>query len=113
MAITSVILALPTLSDQDERYYAMGTGSHRKRALYAASRVLITPDYHGHNSFNASELFGTSDGAGDLYRVLSERGPHSGSTRDPVGIRTYARCVTNVFREFWPDIATHVLHRHP
>ena len=21
--------------------------------------------------------------------------------------------LTNVFREFWPDIATHVLHRHP
>jgi len=21
--------------------------------------------------------------------------------------------LTNMFREFWPDIATHVLHRHP
>ena len=21
--------------------------------------------------------------------------------------------LTNTFREFWPDIATHVLHRHP
>ena len=21
--------------------------------------------------------------------------------------------LTNVFREYWPDIATHVLHRHP
>lgn len=76
-----VIFALPTVFHQDERYFAKGEGPFMKRAIYAASRVLITPDYHGHNSFNASELLG----------------------RD---------ALTNVFREFWPDIATHLLHRH-
>jgi hypothetical protein len=53
-----VIFALPTVFHQDERYYAMGKGGFWKRGFYAATRILITPDYHGHNSFNASELLG-------------------------------------------------------
>ena len=50
-----VIFALPTIFHQDERYYSMGEGGFWKRSIYAASRVLITPNYHGHNSFNASD----------------------------------------------------------
>src|SRR5690348_7647625 len=54
-----VIFALPTVFHQDERYYAMG---HRagiwKRAAYSSSRIVITPGYSGHNTFNASELLG-------------------------------------------------------
>jgi hypothetical protein len=29
-----------------------------KRPFYSASRVAVTPDYHGHNGFNISELLG-------------------------------------------------------
>jgi hypothetical protein len=53
-----VIFALPSVFHQDERYYARGKGGILKRGIYAASRILITPDYHGYNSFNASELLG-------------------------------------------------------
>jgi hypothetical protein len=53
-----VILILPTILHQDERYYAMGKGGFWKRTIYSASRVLITPNYEGHNTFNASEIFG-------------------------------------------------------
>ncbi|MGA7565812.1 MAG: hypothetical protein WBW53_07040, partial [Terriglobales bacterium] len=53
-----VIFALPTVFHQDERYYALGKGGIWKRGIYAASRILITPDYHGHNGFNASEILG-------------------------------------------------------
>lgn len=53
-----VIFALPTVFHQDERYYAMGKGGFWKRAFYSASRIAITPDYNGHNSFNISELLG-------------------------------------------------------
>ena len=50
--------AMPTVFHQDERYYAMGEGSILKRGTYAATRILITPNYHGKNSFNASEILG-------------------------------------------------------
>ena len=53
-----VIFALPTILHEDERYYAKGEGHPLKRAVYAATRILITPDYHGHNTFNAAEVFG-------------------------------------------------------
>lgn len=108
-----VIFALPTVFHQDERYYAMGRGSILKRAFYAASRVAVTPSYSGHNSFNASELLGRgiAQGASLAYYPSKTR------TFDAIASK-YAFAVgrdalTNTFREFWPDIATHVLHRHP
>ncbi len=108
-----VIFALPTLFHQDPRYYARGTGSIGKRALYAATRVLITPDYHGHNSFNASELVGRAmaQGISTTYYPSSDRTLGALATRWGYAIMRDA--CTNTFREFWPDIATHVLHRHP
>ncbi|MBZ5590605.1 MAG: hypothetical protein LAP39_00100 [Acidobacteriia bacterium] len=108
-----VIFALPTVFHQDERYYAMGKGNFGKRALYAATRVLITPDYHGHNSFNASELLGRgiAQGISTTYYPSKDRTAGEVATKWTYAIMRDA--LTNVFREFWPDIATHVLHRHP
>lgn len=107
-----VIFALPTIFRQDERYYALGTGSVGKRALYAASRVLITPDYHGHSSFNASELIGRAmaQGISTTYYPSADRTLGALATRWGYAIMRDA--LTNTFREFWPDIATHVFHRH-
>ena len=108
-----VIFALPTLLHQDERYYAKGEGGFWKRGLYAATRILITPDYHGHNTFNASEVFGRgiAQGISTTYYPSHARTP--GSVAVKYGWAMGRDALTNVFREFWPDIATHVLHRHP
>lgn len=108
-----VIFALPTIFHQDERYYALGRGSIGKRALYAASRILITPDYHGHNSFNASELLGRAmaQAISTTYYPSADRS--AGELARKWGYALMRDSLTNVFREFWPDIATHVLHRHP
>ncbi len=108
-----VIFALPTVFHEDERYYAMGEGGFWKRAIYAASRVLITPDYHGHNTFNASEVFGRgiSQAVSAAYYPSADR--TAGALAVKYGWAMGRDALTNVFREFWPDIATHVLHRHP
>jgi hypothetical protein len=108
-----VIFALPTIFHQDERYYALGKGNIGKRALYAASRILITPDYHGHNSFNASELLGRAmaQGISTTYYPSADR--TAGQLATKWGYALMRDALTNTFREFWPDIATHVLHRHP
>ncbi|HEY3825301.1 MAG TPA: hypothetical protein VGL82_12130 [Bryobacteraceae bacterium] len=108
-----VIFAMPTIFHQDERYYAKGEGGFWKRGIYAASRVLITPNYHGHATFNASEVFGraAAQGISIAYYPRSDR-----TVGDLASKYAYALgrdALTNVFREFWPDIATHVLHRHP
>jgi hypothetical protein len=108
-----VVFVLPTLFHQDERYYAKGEGGFLKRSIYAASRVLITPDYHGHNSFNASEILGRgmAQGISAAYYPSGDR--TLGDLALKYGYAIGRDALTNVFREFWPDIATHVLHRHP
>ena len=82
-----VIFALPTVFHEDERYYAMGEGGFWKRAIYSASRILITPNYHGHNTFNASEVLGRGISQGDLGGLLSQPGPDRGSPGRQVRIR--------------------------
>jgi hypothetical protein len=108
-----VIFALPSLFHQDERYYAKGTGGIAKRAVYAASRVVITPDYHGHASLNASELLGRAMAQGISAAYYPSQDRTVSGIASKWGYAIMRDAATNAFREFWPDIATHVLHRHP
>lgn len=110
-----VIFALPSVLHEDERYYAKGAGngSFLGRGIYAASRILITPDYHGHNTFNTSEVLGRamSQGLSSTYYPQADR--TVGALAVKFGWAMGRDALTNVFREFWPDISVHVLHRHP
>jgi len=108
-----VIFALPTVFHQDERYYAMGEGGFWKRGFYSATRVFVTPDYHGHNSFNISELLGRGIAQGISVAYYPSKSRTPGALATKYGFAIGRDALTNVFREFWPDIALHVLHRHP
>ena len=108
-----VIFAFPTIFHQDERYYAKGEGGVWKRAVYSASRILITPDYHGHDSFNASELLGRAAAQGISAAYYPSQTRTAGALATKFGYALGRDALTNVFREFWPDIAVRVLHRHP
>jgi hypothetical protein len=108
-----VIFALPTLFHEDERYYAMGKGSFWKRAVYSSTRMFVTPDYHGRNTFNLAEILGRaiSQGISVTYYPSQTRTP--GAVAEKFGYALGRDALTNVFREFWPDISVHVLHRQP
>jgi len=108
-----VVFALPTVFHQDERYYAMGEGSFWKRAIYSSTRVFITPNYHGHNSLNISELLGRAIAQAISVTYYPSQTRTAGSVGEKYGYAIGRDVLTNVFREFWPDIAVHVLHRHP
>jgi hypothetical protein len=108
-----VIFALPTIFHQDERYYAMGKGGFWKRATYSATRIFVTPDYHGHNSFNVSELLGRGIAQGISLAYYPSQTRTAGGFASKYGYAIGRDALTNVFREFWPDIAKHVLHRNP
>jgi hypothetical protein len=108
-----VIFALPTVFHEDERYYAMGTGSILKRALYAASRVAITPNYQGQSTFNAAELLGRGVSQAVSLAYYPSQTRTFGGFASKFGYAVGRDALTNTFREFWPDIAVHVLHRHP
>jgi hypothetical protein len=98
---------MPTLVHEDERYYAKGEGPLVDRGVYAASRVLITPNYQGRNGFNAAEIVGR----GIAQAISLTYYPSSDQTFSGFG-KKYAYALgrdalTNVFREYWPDIAHH------
>jgi hypothetical protein len=108
-----VDFVMPTIFHQDERYYAMGRGGILKRGVYAATRILITPDYHGRNSFNASEVLGRGVSQAISLSYYPSSDQTGGAFAQKYAYAMGRDALTNVFREFWPDIATHALHRHP
>jgi len=108
-----VLFALPTLLHQDERYYAMGhRGGIWKRVTYSASRVVITPAYDGHNTLNTSELLGRAMAQGISASYYPSKARTLGALASRYGYALMRDALTNTFREFWPDISVHVLHRH-
>ena len=108
-----VIWLLPTAFHQDQRYYALGEGTFWKRTTYAATRIFVARKYNGDNTFNVSEVLGRGIAQG----ISTTYYPSQSNTGEKLAEKyAYALgrdALTNVFREFWPDIATHVLHRHP
>lgn len=108
-----VIAALPSVFHEDERYYTKGEGSVLGRGVYAASRVFVTPNYQGHPTFNASEIVGRGIAQGVSIGYYPKGDRSIGELSEKYGYAIGRDAVTAVFREFWPDIATHVLHRHP
>jgi hypothetical protein len=108
-----VIFALPTVFHEDERYFAMGQGPIWKRAVYSSTRIFITPDYHGHNTINASELLGRAAAQGISTTYYPASANNASALASKYGYALMRDAATNTFREFWPDIAVHVLHRHP
>jgi hypothetical protein len=102
---------LPTILHQDSRYYTLGRGGFSKRLTYSFSRVAITRTDSGHQTFNASEIFGAgvASGISSLYYPSRERS----------FTKTYQLWLTNlaidggtfVFKEFWPDINNKFFHQ--
>ena len=108
-----VIFALPTVLHQDERYYALGRGGILKRAFYAASRIAVTPNYDDNNTFNVSELLGRGISQAISLAYYPSGTRTASALASKYGYAIGRDALTNVFREFWPDIAVHVLHRQP
>jgi hypothetical protein len=102
---------LPTVLHQDSRYYTLGRGGFAKRLGYSLSRTVITRTDSGHETFNASEIFGAGAAAGisSLYYPSQER----------TFSKTYQLWLTNIaidagsnlFKELWPDINSKIFHQ--
>lgn len=107
-----VIWVMPTITHEDERYYAKGEGPILNRAVYAASRILITPNYGGHDTFNASEIFGRGISQSISLTYYPSSDQAFGPFMQKYGYALGRDALTNTFREFWPDIDAHVIHRH-
>jgi hypothetical protein len=100
---------VPAATKEDPRYYTLGHGGFFKRTGYSISRLFITRTDSGNPSFNFSEIVGAgaAAGIGNLYYP-----------NENVWVKTYQRWgsqilqdgISNVAKEFWPDINRAIFH---
>jgi len=94
---------VPAAVKEDPRYYTLGHGGFLKRTGYSLSRLLVTRTDGGNATFNFSEVVGAgaAAGIGNLYYPNENE-----------WVKTYQRWggqilqdgISNVAKEFWPDI---------
>ena len=99
----------PSIFHQDPRYFYKGKGSVSSRALYAATRAVITRSDSGRLQPNYSQILGNFSAASlsNLYYPESDRGASLVFLNGLAD--TGANAVSNLFREFvLKSLTTHV-----
>jgi len=101
---------VPTIMHEDTRYYTLGHGGKKKRLIYAFKHVIITRNDSGKDVFNSGEVIGAgiSSGISTLYYPSRERS--FGNVGSQWGLDIGIDAATFAFREFWPDINSHLFH---
>jgi hypothetical protein len=101
----------PSLLRQDPRYFRKVNGSFKERFWYASTRTIVTRTDKGHWAFNASEFVGNGTVAaiGNLY-YTDARG--FGPTMQRMFTQIGTDTISNLMKEFWPDIKRAWLHKH-
>lgn len=104
--------AMPVVFRQDPRYYTLGHGGFKKRALYGATRIFVSRSDDGNTMPNYSEIIGAGAAAGisSLYYPTRYR------TWTKVGQKWLTSALIDgagyTFKEFWPDINHKIFHTH-
>jgi hypothetical protein len=113
--VTSVLLTesvMPSLFHQDPRYFRLGKqrASGWRRFGYSLTRILVTKNDRGKLFFNFSEVIGNAGSAaiGNLYypgqRTL-------GDNAERLGLQLSTDALSNLLREFGPDIIAKIFHK--
>ncbi len=101
----------PVLLHEDPRYFRRGRGSKWGRTWYAATRIFVTKSDSGKTMFNFAEVLGNATAAGIANAYYpDERGVLDNFQRLWTQLATDA--VSQVLKEFWPDIKHHYHERH-
>lgn len=98
------IFLLPTLLRQDPRYFRSSKQGFKRRAWYAATRVVITRNDDGRNGFNTSEVLGSAFNAGLSNAYYPRRDRGFPETMSRFSGTLFSDAGSNLLREFWPDI---------
>ena len=99
----------PSLLHEDPRYFRRGYGSVWSRTFYAASRVLVTKTDAGGTRFNFSEVVG--NGVGTAISNAYYPDDHTvGDNVEKLGEQIGIDAVSQVLKEFWPDIKRKLFH---
>jgi hypothetical protein len=100
----------PALLHQDPRYFRKGSGSIMGRTGYALSRVIVTDKDGGAKQFNYSEWLGN----GTAVAISQAYHPDNRTAVDATEFlleQVGTDAISQVLKEFWPDIKRKILHR--
>jgi len=101
----------PTLLHEDPRYFRRGYGSKWSRTFYAASRVLVTRTDAGTWRFNYSEVIGNATGVA-ISNAYYPDNRNVGANVAKLGQQIGIDAISQVLKEFWPDIKRRYFQRH-
>ncbi|MGB7728572.1 MAG: hypothetical protein WBL50_11100, partial [Candidatus Acidiferrum sp.] len=100
---------VPAATKEDPRYYTLGHGGIFKRTGYAVSRLLITRNDAGHDTFNFSEVVGAGAAAG-ISNLYYPPGNTWVKTYQRWGSQMFQDALSFIAKEYWPDINRAVFH---
>jgi hypothetical protein len=99
----------PTLLHEDPRYFRRGYGSVWSRTFYAATRVFVTKTDAGGTRFNFSEVLGNATGTAISNAYYPD--DHTvGDNVEKLGQQIGIDAISQVLKEFWPDIKHKLFH---
>ena len=103
---------LPSALHEDPRYYQMGHGAFTHRTFYSLGRLFVARTDSGHSRLNYSELIGNAAAAGisNSYHAPEDR--TLGRNLGTYGMLDMWDGVSNLMKEFWPDIRRKMFHKH-
>ncbi len=102
----------PSLLHQDPRYFRKGEGPIASRLAYALSRVFITRSDGGRRQFNASRVLGSASSTILSNTYYPPRARGVGITVGNIGWALLGNGASDIFKEFWPDIAQRLARNH-
>lgn len=102
---------VPAVFHQDPRYFRLGEGTKKSRALYAVKAIVVARMDSGHMTFNFSEWGGNAA----AVAISNAYYPDTRDWNDNLQ-KLLIACATdafsNVLKEFWPDVKRKLHHHH-
>src|SRR5256885_2998778 len=98
-----------SLLHTDPRYFRMQQGSYAQRSGYALTRILVVRKDSGGYTFNAARWLSSLAATAISNMYYPDRRRGFGPTGQKAATNVGFDAFSDLFREFWPDIA-HVLH---
>lgn len=102
----------PSLLHEDPRYYQLGHGTIPHRTFYSLGRLFVARTDDGRSRFNYSENVGNAVAAGfsNVYHAPEDR--TLGRNLETYAMLDMWDGVSNLMKEFWPDIHRKMQHKH-
>ena len=102
---------MPSLLHEDPRYFRVGQGSKRSRLLAALLQIMVTHTDSGRRTFNFSEWGGNAVAAA-VSNVWYPDTRSASENVEKVVIQCGADSLSNVLKEFWPDVKRRFQRKH-